>query len=277
MSAMLDPAVIGAPVRGGGPLLSPGQRVSSRLREFVRTAPATLGVVACLTAVWFLERALVGQVRGTRTIGYLALGALPNADIIGRGSPDQWWRFIGSGLIHDRTNPLHLVSNSLALLMVGSAIERLYGRVVFLGTLSLGVVAGGISWLLASELGFAAEPDYTIGCSAGICALVGMMLVYGYRHRASMDAAHAYSMKAQATLGIAVMLLIGLIVPNLNNVAHAGGLVCGAVLGAVVPSKLSAAGVGWRVRTFLWAVLLVSFWSVVFAGQNVIGRLLSHT
>lgn len=68
--------------------------------------------------------------------------------------------------------------------------------------------------MATSTLGFTAVPDSTIGCSAGICALVGMMLVYGHGQRNSLDRLQAYSIKAQATLDITLMLLIGLIVPG---------------------------------------------------------------
>jgi rhomboid protease GluP len=156
-------------------------------------------------------------------------------------------------------------------------VERLHGRLVVLASLSLGVMAGGATWLVASELDFAAEPDYTVGCSAGICALVGMMLVYGYRHRRSMQATRAHTLKAQATLGIAVMLLIGLTIPNLNNVAHAGGLACGALIACSLPRSVAgrASSAGRWMTPALWGVLLISALSVVFAVQNVVVRLLA--
>jgi rhomboid protease GluP len=240
--------------------------------------PVTLCVAASLVAVWFLERALSGQVDGGRTVGYLAFGALPNADIVGHGDPSQLWRWVSSGLVHDRSNPLHLVSNSLVLTMVGSVIERLYGRLVVLTCLVLGVVAGSLTWLEASALGIAAEPDYTIGLSAGICALVGIMLVYGYRERHHLSQELSQEMKAQAVLGIGLMVLIGLVVPNLNNIAHAGGLVAGALIALCLPTTQvgTTLALGWRTRTAFSIVLVVSVVCVMLAGQNLIGRLLLH-
>jgi membrane associated rhomboid family serine protease len=40
------------------------------------------------------------------------------------------------------------------------------------------------------------------------------------------------------------MLLLGLVVPNLNNWAHAGGLVAGAVIACVLPTANN--GTRWR-------------------------------
>jgi membrane associated rhomboid family serine protease len=255
------------------------RRERSAIRTAVRVidaAPAALWVVAGMVAVWFLERALSGQVHGGRTIGYLAFGGLPNASIVGRGDPGQLWRWVSSGLIHDRSSPLHLVANSLALMMVGTVIERLYGRLVMLTGLALGVVAGSFTWMVASTLGFAAEPDYTIGLSAGVCALVGMMLVYGYRERHHLAQARAEAIKSQAALGISLMVLIGLVVPNLNNVAHAGGLAAGALIACLLPTEHSGgrSAIGWRARMAFRMVLIASAFCVVLAAQNLIGRML---
>ncbi len=250
--------------------------VRSGAHRFIGTMPATVGVVLSLVAVWFLERALSGQVHGGRTVGYLAFGALPNAGIVGRGDPSQLWRWLSSGLIHDRASPLHLVVNSLALLMVGAVIERLYGRLVMLSCLALGVAAGSFTWLFASSLGLAAAPDYTIGLSGGVCALVGMMLVYGYRERHHLARESAEGMKAQAALGIALMLLLGLAVPNLNNWAHAGGLAAGALIACVLPPPHNGSqpALGWRARIAFSMVLFASALAVALAAQNLIGRLL---
>jgi membrane associated rhomboid family serine protease len=250
------------------------RRGTSRVTD---TAPlATVGVVAALVVVWFFERAFSGQVHGGRSIGYLAFGGLPNADIIGRGSPAQLWRWVSSGLVHDHNNPLHLVSNSLVLIMVGSVIERLYGRLVVLSCLALGVVAGSLTWLEASALGLAAQPDYTIGLSAGICALIGVLLVYGYRERLDLSQELSQAMKAQAALGIGMMALIGLVVPNLNNIAHVGGLVAGALIALCLPTRRGERrlALGWRTQGAFLIVLALSTLSVLLAVQNLIVRLL---
>jgi len=250
------------------------RRGTSRVTD---TAPlATVGVVAALVVVWFFERTFSGQVHGGRTIGYLAFGGLPNADIIGRGTPAQLWRWVSSGLVHDRTNPLHLVSNSLVLLMVGSVIERLYGRLMVLSCLALGVVAGSLTWLEASALGLAAQPDYTIGLSAGICALIGVLLIYGYRERLDLSQELSQAMKAQAALGIGMMALIGLVVPNLNNIAHVGGLVAGALIALCLPTRRGerTLALGWRTQGAFLIVLALSTLSVLLAVQNLIARLL---
>jgi rhomboid protease GluP len=252
---------------------SPLTRVTSRASD---AAPlATVGVVAASVMVWFLERSLLGQVHRGLSVGYLALGGLPNADIIGRGNPSQLWRWVSSGLVHDRGNPLHLVSNTVVLLMVGSVIERLYGRLAVLACLSVGLVAGSLIWLEASALGFASQPDYTIGLSPGVCALIGVLLVYGYRKRGELSLELSQAMRAQAVIGIGLMTLIGAVVPNLNNLAHAGGLVAGVVLGFCLPVNRQGGTpvLSWRVTMAFAMVLAASAVSILWAAQNLVGRL----
>lgn len=256
---------------------SPSPRaVAGRRIRGILAYRATWAVVLLLVAVWLIEKALIGQVRDGRAIGYLSMGALPNADIVGKGSPDQWWRFISSALQHDRRNPLHLAVNVFALLMVGPVIERLYGRLVMLSALATGVLAGGISWLAASEIGFDAMPDYTIGCSAGICALLGIMLVHGYRKRAALGHHESRALRAQAALGIALMVLIGLVVPNLNNVAHAGGLASGVALALLLPMPTGRRPtLGVLGRASLSGVLALAALSMTIAVANVVARLMT--
>ena len=177
---LLEPAASGSAGAFSWLGLSRITKATGRVAEF---APATLCLVAVLVAVWCLERVLSGQVHGGRVVGYMAFGALPNAEIIGRGDPAQLWRWVSSGLVDNRTSLLHIAGNSLALMVVGSVIERLYGRLVMLSCLALGVASGSLVWMVASALDLVAEPDSTFGPSAGICALVGIMLVFGYRER----------------------------------------------------------------------------------------------
>jgi rhomboid protease GluP len=154
-------------------------------------------------------------------------------------------------------------------------IERLSGRLVLLSTLVLGVVVGDAAWMVASALGLANVPDYTIGSSAGVCALLGMMLAYSHRHRAHLSRPRARAMRAQAGLGIALMLLTGLVVPNINNVAHVAGLFGGGLLAYMRPRAGSERRqeVRGRLRVVLTSVLMLALLSIFFAGVNLASRL----
>lgn len=229
-----------------------------------------------LVAIWLLEDALATQVHGGRRVGYMAFGALPNVTIAGRGDPSQLWRWVSSGLVHMRGNPIHLIGNTVALLLVGWQIERLYGRLVVLGSVALGIAAGSLAWLSASSLGLVPQPEYTVGVSAGICALVGLMLAYGFRERHQLSKRRARSMQVKAGIGIVLMVLLGVMVQGLNNDAHAGGLVAGCLIGLRLPTSDRGLrpSLSSHTRSVFLAVLILAAAAILFAAQNLIMRLL---
>jgi len=65
-------------------------------------------------------------------------------------------------------------------------------------------------------------------------------------------------------------------VPNLNNIAHVGGLVAGAVIALCLPTRRGerTLSLGWRTQAAFSFVLALSAVSVLLAGHNLIGRLL---
>ena len=251
-------------------------RLAAGLGLWVKRRIAPLSLIAFMVAVWSLERVLIGQVHAGRPIGYLAFGALPNATVVGRGSPDQWWRYVTSALVHDKASVLPLGINAVGLLLVGRWVEQLYGRLAFLATLSAATVAGGIAWIAWTALGLAAVPGSSQGASAAVCGLIGLLLAYGRAEgtRALPQTRRRVQMRAGAA--IALFVLAGLVVPNLNNVVHASALACGLLLGRIIPAMASAGGRRQRhlERAALWSVLAASAIAVVMAGQNLVQRLL---
>src|SRR2546421_10402964 len=129
--------------------MRPAARAQARrLATSTFASAATLGLITLIVAIWFAERALIGHVYSGRTLGYLGFGALPNAPVSGRGSPDQWWRYVSSALVHDKSNPLHLAVNCCAVLVAGRLVERLYGSLVMLATFVITAAAGALVWVV---------------------------------------------------------------------------------------------------------------------------------
>jgi membrane associated rhomboid family serine protease len=251
-------------------------RLAAGLGLWTKHRVAPLSLIAFMLGVWSLERVLIGHVHGGRPIGYLAFGALPNATVVGRGSPDQWWRYVTNALVHDKATLLPLGINAVGLLVVGRWVEQLYGRLVFLATLPAATVAGGIAWMAWSALGLAAMPGYTQGASAGVCGLIGLLFMYGRADGTSATRESRRQVSVRAVGALLLFGLAGLLVPNVNTVAHASALVCGLLLGRIIPAMASAGGRAQRQleRAALWSVLAVSAVAVVMAGQNLVQRLL---
>jgi rhomboid protease GluP len=103
----------------------------------------------------------------------------------------------------------------------------------------------------------------TIGASAGLCALVGAALCYGKR-RGGIYGQQVYRQTSGWILGL---VLIGLL-PGINNWAHGGGMLAGAVLSVVVGySERRPESFGHRLCGGLLMVLtvLILAWAVIGA------------
>jgi rhomboid protease GluP len=246
----------------------------SRLLASMGAAAATWSLVAAMVAVWFLERAVAGQVHGGWPIGVLSLGALPNVSIAGRGSSSDWWRYVSSALLHQ--SPVHLAGNAIGVLVVGTLAERLYGRLVMLATFVLTAVAAGGLWVAASSVGLAPLATYTVGASGGLCGLIGLLVIYGSRPGTGGDPRHATAARIRALVATGLLLLGGSELPGVNNLSHAAGLFCGLLLGALLPPLPGHGGhrLHPAVRVGLAVVLAAALLALAVAGQHLGARLL---
>lgn len=151
-----------------------------------------------------------------------ASGAVP---VFGFG---RWWTLLSAGWLH--SGLLHILFNMLWVRQLGPATADVIGpaRTVIVYT-----VAGVAGFLLSSIAGivmgntpifFLRGAGFTVGASAPIFGLLGALVHYG-RTGSSL-------MKQQA-MGYAVMLFVfGLIMPGVDNYAHAGGFAGGYLTSA---------------------------------------------
>jgi rhomboid protease GluP len=139
---------------------------------------------------------------------------------------DRWWTVVSAAWLHGGL--LHILFNMLWVRQLGPATADVYGasRMVIIYT-----IAGIGGFLLTSVAGylFANAPiallrgaPVTIGASAPIFGLLGALVHYGQRSGSSM-------LRREA-LGYALMLgFFGLVMPGVDNYAHAGGFAGGYV------------------------------------------------
>jgi membrane associated rhomboid family serine protease len=138
-----------------------------------------------------------------------------------------WWTLLSASWLHG--NLLHIVFNMMWVRDLGPATADIVGpsRTVIIYT-----VAGVCGFLLSSVTGFffGAIPllhgaAFTMGASASIFGLLGALVHYGRVSGSSFT----YS----TALRYAVILFVfGLIMPGVDNYAHAGGFLGGYVTSA---------------------------------------------
>jgi len=144
-----------------------------------------------------------------------ASGALP---VFGYG---RWWTVLSAGWLH--AGLLHILFNMMWVRQLGPAAVDLFGtgRTVIIYTVGsvVGFVASSTMGLLLGGLPIIGGSMLTLGASAPIFGLLGAMVHYG-RQASSL-------VKSQAAGYALTLFVFGLLMPGVDNWAHAGGFAGG--------------------------------------------------
>jgi rhomboid protease GluP len=141
----------------------------------------------------------------------------------------RWWTILSAGWLHGGL--LHILFNMMWVRQLAPATADIYGA----GRMAIIYTIAGICGFVLSSVAGAYFPPlpllygaaYTIGASANIFGLLGALVYYGHRSGSSLVRREA--------MGYAVMLfLFGLIMPGVDNFAHAGGFAGGYVVARVL-------------------------------------------
>jgi len=180
---------------------------------------------------------------GTGLIGW---GANEGTRIVLR---HEYWRLFTSVFVH--AGLIHLAVNMWSLFVIGPLVERLYGNWAF----AVLYVATGIGGAIASV---AASPlRIGVGASGAICGVLGALLAFLITHRRSIPASLLKSLRANVLGIIVFMVILGKIVPNIDQEAHLGGLATGFVSGLLLSRPLFRISGWWvAVRRIVASVLI---------------------
>jgi membrane associated rhomboid family serine protease len=237
---------------------APSHRVP--VRSLVRRSGSFTRALLIVNVAMFLVEAVLGGsgslFRGPDIRTLFDLGALfPPAIAL----DDQYWRLITPVFLH--AGLIHLAFNSYALYLLGFLVEDSFGKARFL------VIYFGAGFLASiTSFTFGPAEQVGVGASGAIFGLLGAWVAFNYRRRTS-PMASANLRGALMMIGLNVVL--GFSIPGIDWRAHFGGLVAGAMLGAVlegygsrtVRPLVQAAGLvlvvaigvaltAWRVATF---------------------------
>jgi rhomboid protease GluP len=140
----------------------------------------------------------------------------------------RWWTVLSASWLHGSL--LHIVFNMYYVRMFGPAAADLFGPA---RTVIIYVISGATGFLLSSfafkylpNIPILAGAGFTVGASAPLFGLLGAMVHYGRVGSSSVK---------QAALQYAIPLfLFGLVMPGVDNWAHAGGFLGGYLVSAVL-------------------------------------------
>ncbi len=151
------------------------------------------------------------------------------------------WRLWTVALLHDPNFVLHLLSNMYALYLAGPIVERLYGSTLMVVFYLVCALGGSLGSFAFGGAGLA------VGASGAIFGLFGILLIATRTHNPALDRSSRAFVGQLGTL-LMVNILFGIIASSyIDNAAHAGGFVTGALLGvAFVPGKVATIRGMWQ-------------------------------
>jgi membrane associated rhomboid family serine protease len=223
---------------------------------------ATYALIASFVAIFVLEKALITN-NGAALFQAILLFPDPS-----------WWQFVSSAFMHDPNDIFHLLFNGLAMYWIGRLVEQLYGRLVLVATFLLTAVGGGLLWVAWNSLS-GQGVSTTLGASGGITGLLGLLVVLGRVQGKNVPAGIAHAMRRYALTYGAMIVVFGFVIPGVNNLAHVGGFITGALVGLVIPPLAQVGGrdlAQWQ-RALVYAICAAGGVALVVAAVNVAGAL----
>lgn len=197
------------------------------LTGLLQTSPARVPVTMVLLAVNILIFVAMlshgASLWHTSTAVPLAWGAN-----FGPATQDgQWWRLGTAMFLH--FGVIHLALNMWALWDIGRLLEQVYGRwrylLLYLGA---GVFGNLLSLVIQGNLAVSG------GASGAIFGLYGALVLFLWRERGQMERSEFRWMFGAASIFIVLALVMGQLITGIDNSAHVGGLVSGALLGVAL-------------------------------------------
>lgn len=174
--------------------------------------PITLGLIAVLVVVFIWQ---------------LATGAMENEEAIIRAGAlvrdrllkGELWRLFSAVFLHGGFD--HLIGNGLALYVLGMAVEHAFGKVRLFWVFMAAGLGGSLMSAALSE-------GPSVGASGAIFGLMGSAIVFFYKFR-------EHFFFREKRLGVVLLvwagysIVTGFMSPMIDNWAHIGGLIGGAL------------------------------------------------
>ena len=208
------------------PTASPPPDDAPRLRPqgWLDQAPVTRMLLALNVCVFIAEVAISRSATVFSTRQMLAMGASYSLATIGES---RYETLITAAFLH--AGVLHLAFNMVALWQAGPLVERAVGSARMA---PMYLAAGAVGNLLSVLVGWFRDGGMTVGASGAISGVIAAALVVGWRTggwRSPLTQAMARWLGFVVVFGILSNLSGG----NIDNAAHIGGAIAGAIIAAL--------------------------------------------
>jgi len=184
--------------------------------------PAILALCVALT--------VLAEISGGSTDSYtmFRMGALWRPSILGfeRWWLGEWWRLATCTVLH--FGWVHLLVNMYSFYSVGTVLERILGRSVYLVVL----IFSGVGGALCSLWGH--EQTLSAGLSGALFGLAASTCVLVYARRLPIPGLAQRALAGGLAPAILYNLIYGLTNSGIDNYAHVGGMISGALITLVL-------------------------------------------
>ena len=200
------------------PVAEPARKTPYRFAWF------SYGLIILLVFIYLVEnsaRVDPAAPGGLSTLSLISMGGLGRWLVVGR---NEAWRLVTYGFLH--ATPVHLISNCVALWIIGPPLERTIGRRWTAAIFILGVLVGGVTSLV-----WVADFRVSVGASGGIVALFAAAIP------AAVSRLEGRARVFLLLRGVICLLLTFVPVPTsaatpvaIDTAAHVGGGLAGALV-----------------------------------------------
>lgn len=231
--------------------------------ERIRQLPGGGRGLGSITNLLLIANGAVFIVMGFLGAGWIEVASMEpyirhGANNAAATTDGEWWRLVTCMFMH--YGLVHLLLNAWALFQSGHLVERLFGR----GLYTLVYFGSGLAGSVATLLWNGGK--WSAGASGAVFGVFGALLGYLLREQRGIPKG-IFQPMLKSTLAFAgYNLVFGAIHPNIDNAAHLGGLIGGAMLGwicALPPDATVRARLGarraWIAVAFAAAVVGIAF------------------
>lgn len=129
----------------------------------------------------------------------------------------EYYRLLTGTFVH--AGVLHLLFNCYALYVIGSQLEGFLGKAKYLIVYLFSAFTGSLLSIMFSS-------GFSVGASGAIFGLMGSLVYFGYHYRVYLGTV----IRSQIIPLILLNLCLGFAMSNIDNWAHIGGLIGGALI-----------------------------------------------
>jgi membrane associated rhomboid family serine protease len=179
----------------------------------------------------------------------------------------EWWRLLTCMFLHGFFG--HLVMNMFSLYVVGSLVERTWGRWRYLVIYFVGGWGGS-----CLGVAYTAPNDTLVGASGAICAVFGAIVVWAVLYGRYLPA--EMMRRFRSSLVWSVVLTVGLALlaermagVRVSHAAHLGGVIVGALTAMVLHfQRFGAPVLRWAAVLLLLPLPVLSYVQMDHARKN---------